>query len=1026
MRKVLGLDLGTNSIGWCLISEKEKNVPDDILAGGVRIFQEAVEAKTRTPKNKARRDARMTRRVIQRRRRRKARLRNYLVSLGWLPESLANDANPESWFNSVGDVYQLRKKGLDSRLTKEEFSRVLLHLCARRGFLSNRKTSLMDLYRSGDPDVLEILGSDSEDDETAGEDLSDEQRDEETAFKKEISELRKAIAASGTRTLGEYLAGLPLHERKRAKRTDRDMYEQEFDALWNRQHELVPDTVTDDIRLAIHEIVFFQRPLKLKKNRRGRCSLEPSRFRAAKATLEAQEFRLRQDVNNLRYIDLTTGEWLLLSNEQRESLSEALQQQATMNWSKVRKLLRLNSRVKLNLQDSKPSLTGNRTLCKIRNVDESFWDQLVSDGKHSRFVEDLLTIDNRYALYCRLVKAWHLPRTQALAYASLEFEPGFANLSIKAMRRMLPYLRQGMIFSDARVAAGYGYEVEDKPLRHRLGEPPDARNPVVQKSLYEVRRLVNAVIREHGKPDAIRIEMARDLKQTAKQKKAYDNQRKKNEKANSEAAEQYETVRSRNPHLALSEFPSRTDLIRYRLWKEASGVCIYIGKEIGLTELWTAAVEVDHILPYSRSLDDSYMNKVVCVAEANREKGNRLPYEAWPKERFDQIVQCAKKVPGPKQKRISRREMDSIDDFIARQLNDTRYISRLVLDYVRTAVSDVSVSTGATTAFLRSRWGLNNILAETGEKTRSDHRHHFIDAVVVVLVNRRTYQMLATAASRSNAASDSERLRRMELDEPISDLRRKVVRIADQMVVSHAVNRKLTGALHEDTFRGSLANGDITRRVAVDGNIKASDIERIVDSTLRERLREHLNKHGGKCKEAFAQPFPLGKDRYLRHVKIRSAKAPKPGTYMELTDRTGQIQRRSNFGNTHHVEIFRDAKGKAKARFVTTYDAAGRARPANGERPCPIVDKSVGEGEEFLYALHINDAVLVEQHGEASIYRVQKLERDANRIELRHHIAATLNDKNESIRKSVSTLVNQYGMQRIDVSTLGRAPVTLD
>ena len=1020
MRKVLGLDLGTNSIGWALITEKEKNVPDELIDGGVRIFQEAVDAKFRTPKNRARRDARMIRRVIQRRRRRKARLRNYLISIGWLPPELADRPDPESWFNSMGDPYALRKRGLDKELSAEEFSRVLLHLCARRGFLSNRKTLLRDLYSSDDPDLLGLLGDRVDGDVTESEGLSDEQRTEESAFKKEIADLREEIAESGARTLGEHLAGLPLHERKRAKRTDRAMFEHEFNQLWNKQQEVNSQSMRDDIRLTTHEIIFFQRPLKLKKNRRGRCSLEPSRFRAAKGTLEAQEFRLLQDVNNLRFIDLRTGEWLLPSQNQRLALLEALHSQATMSWSKIKKIIGLNSRVTLNLQESKPHLTGNRTVSKLRSIDADFWDELESTGKQYAFAEDLLTIRNRYALYNRLTRAWQLPRQKALEFAATELEPGFANLSLKAMRQLLPFLRKGKIYSDARIAAGYGYEVTDEPTRSRLGQPPEVRNPVVQKSMHEVRKLVNAVIREFGKPDAVRIEMARDLKQTAKQRAAYQKQRRANESANAEAGEQYKIICDQNPHLRLREYPSRDDLIRYRLWKEAAGICIYTGRSIGLTELWSPSVEVDHILPYSRALDDSYMNKVVCFAEANRAKGNRLPFEAWSKDQVEQIVQHAKKFPRPKIKRIIRREMDSIDDFISRQLNDTRYISRLVLGFVRTAIPDVSISTGASTAFLRSMWGLTNIVGDTGEKTRDDHRHHFVDAVVVALTNRRIYQKMATEASRSDDHLDSDRLRRLNIPAPMANLREKVQKRTDKIVVSHAVNRKLTGALHEDTFRGALQNGDISRRVLVDASITASNILKIVDDDLRKRLQEHLDDNNGNTKEAFAQPFSLGKGRYLRHVKIRSAKTPKPGSYMELKDQSGQIQRRANFGNTHHVEVYRDSKGKPKGRFVTMFEAARRVKPPKNLPPREIIDHSVAEGEHFLFALHINDAAIAERDGQGEIFRVQKLERDTGKIVLREITAARLDRKDQEIRKSISTLVDQYKMYPVDISILGR------
>jgi len=1019
VRQILGLDLGPNSIGWSLVLEQEKNVSIDITAGGVRIFQEAVDAKTRTPKNQARRVARLTRRVIQRRAKRKRKLTNYLISIGWLPGEMMHMPEPERWFNATGNAYELRKKGLDEALSLEEFSRVMLHMCARRGFLSNRKIALIDFYNSDDPDVLSAFSDDGNDEQEYLEsaDLSPEDKDEQTAFEKEITDLRDDIDVARARTLGEFLASLPYHQRKRARRTDRRMYQSEFELLWKVQQEFSPEVFTVERNLACYEIIFFQRPLKLRKNRRGKCSLETSRYRCAKAKLEAQEFRLLQDINHLSYTDRTTGEWVQLSNEQKDVLCQKLESQGTMAWSAARKLLGLNNRVKFNLERSKKKLQGNITVAKLRKVDSEFWKGL-GDIEKGAFVEDLLTIRNRYAAYLRLIRVWKLSKTTALSYAQLEFEPGFAHLSMKALRRLLPYMRQGQMFSEARVLSGYGYESPDADLRATLGEPPEARNPVVQKALYEVRKLVNAIIRVHGKPVAVRVEMARELKLTPKQKKQQDKQKRLNEKLNSQAADEYAVIREKNPHLNLPEWPSRDDKMRYRLWREQSELCVYTGKSIGLTELWTAEIEVDHVLPYSRTLNDSYMNKVVCAAQANRDKSNKTPYEYWGGDegRFDEIRQRLRNYPDPKKGNIERKELDKIDDFISRQLNDTRYISRLVLGYLKTTFADVSVSTGAGTAYLRKQWGLNSILSDTGEKTRADHRHHFIDAVTVGLTNRRTYQSMAHVASRSDMDSGYERLSRLRIDAPIVGLRGKVQKIADEIFVSHAINRKLRGALHEDTFRGIHKSGYVTKRIPVDSGLKASDVARVIDPDLKKFLEGLLDEHGGNEKAAFSEPIELGGGRLLRHVKIRSAKPPKPGVYLELKNARGDVQRRAIFGNTHHVEIYRNAKGKHESRFVTTFDAARRAR----RKRFPIIDRLVPDDATFLFALHINDTVKITLEGKASYYRVQKFARDANALTLRCVRASTLKNSDEMLRKSITALMDQYKMCPVEVDPLGR------
>ncbi|HIA44959.1 MAG TPA: hypothetical protein EYN95_04030 [Methylococcaceae bacterium] len=194
VKKVLGLDLGSNSLGWALLEETNGSA-SSVIDIGSRIFTKAVEDKVPTPKNVKRRDMRLGRRVIQRRSRRKQRMLNYLVSLKLLPSELQGDTQPEIILNELGDPYDLRAKGLDSQLTAYEFGRILLHFVARRGFLSTKRQVAGDLI--DDPDTIVFL---SELDDKPTKDK------EEGAFKADIGEVRAAINESEARTLGEYLS----------------------------------------------------------------------------------------------------------------------------------------------------------------------------------------------------------------------------------------------------------------------------------------------------------------------------------------------------------------------------------------------------------------------------------------------------------------------------------------------------------------------------------------------------------------------------------------------------------------------------------------------------------------------------------------------------------------------------------------------------------------------------------------------------------------------------------------------------
>lgn len=288
MRKALGIDVGSNSIGWAFIIENQQTGGiEEIVHLGSRIFNKSVEDNTPTPKNQKRRQMRLTRRVLERRARRKHNMMHYLVKQRLLPAELAESAQPEIPLNKLGDPYELRSKALNQQLTPHQFGRVLLHFVARRGFLSSKKSVLGDLM--DDPDIqvyLEEIEAHNTSDKTQSA-QEKEQKKEEGQFKAEIDQLRERITQSGARTLGEYLFkyGQP-NKRNRAHnadvlRTDRAMYREELQAIWAQQQQYFTH-LPDDFVERIEKIIFYQRPLKLKKDRIGICSLEPKKYRAKK------------------------------------------------------------------------------------------------------------------------------------------------------------------------------------------------------------------------------------------------------------------------------------------------------------------------------------------------------------------------------------------------------------------------------------------------------------------------------------------------------------------------------------------------------------------------------------------------------------------------------------------------------------------------------------------------------------------------------------------------------------------------
>jgi len=973
---------------------------------GVRIFQRAVEDKTPTPKNHARRNARMARRIIDRRARRKQKMLSFLVQNGFLPKALQNNSQPEITLNELGDPYELRAKSLDSPLTEFELGRAILHLVQRRGFQSNRKTLLGDMI--DDPDMLAIF---SEEDPLENK--------EETAFKKDIAVLREKIQAENCRTLGEYLNGLPKGQVKRnrareggALRTDRQMYKDEFWQIIKAQRPHHPNLET--IQEVLYEIIFFQRPLKLKKDRVGKCSLEPSKSRAKKAWQAFQRYRYLQDINSIRIFESYTSQWNELTSTDREKLIKLFEHDAKPTLDKIEKTLGLSRNHQLNFESAtNKNFKGNLTVIAIRK-EYPAWENL-SQNQQKALEEDLVTFESKKALKSRLINYWGLDLDTALNLCLVELEPEHSDISLKAINKLLPYLEQGMIFSDARVAAGYGYEVKQIEVLDELPAPPDIPNPIVMKGLHELKRVVNAIIKEYGKPDVIRLEMARDLEMNSKRYKAFTSQQNKNTKLNEEAQSQFENIAGQNKHLGLSKYASHTDKIKYRLWQEQQNRCAYSNKQISLTELFTGAVEVDHILPYSLTLNDSYMNKVVCFASENQYKGQKTPQEAFgsDEEKWNQIEHAIANWYG---KGLSSKRdafyqtTDDLDkDFIGSQLTDTRYISREALHYLKKLGVDVNTVKGQVTSWIRHIWGMNSIIDQNkAQKDRADHRHHAIDAAVIACIDRSFYNTVVSVAKKLEKTGSEINIKDLHIDTLFSDYRQQVAKRLDEIIIAHAPERKITGALHEDTGIGYIDGVGAVYRKNLDENFTARNVGNIIDPVVKKLVENHLELHGGRPKQAFTSKTPLfhldGKTP-IKRVRVLQSKATLSDlekTKLGIKDQKGKVFKWMTLGNTHHVEIYQHKKTqKYKSVFVTALEAKQRVN----QKQSPI--KSVLDDEhDFLFALHKNGLVQV---NDGDIFRVQKIETTSNRLMLRNHVASTLNNKEQEIHKSLSTLLKDRG-----------------
>ena len=923
---ILGLDVGTNSIGWavvdCDIQEGEHQgifagcKPVSLRALNSRIFLDMLEAKTKVPKNQKRRAARGARNRRAYYKQRRKELVEILIDEGLLPADYRQ--NPEQILNRIDREYGERKVGkawsknwaitekgccspyamrnfaLEEKLEPHEFGRLLLHLQRRRGYFSNRGAKYVDLIKLLSLKTLE-------DDENA---MKAEEKKETGMVLAAISELDKKLNGH---TLGQFIwqesqnrqippQRITLFDFGRARqhqgktvidrlqfRAKREMYEQEFDAIWQKQNDF--HRLSDNLDLRIKDKIFYQRPLRSQKGVVGNCNIYPHKKRSALMRLEYQEFRTLQVINNIKIKEKP------LNPEQRQQLLTLaddpgrLNDKGRISWKKVASALGvkhgdINYGQGGDTGEGKTGLLGNRTAQAIsHSIGIDAWQEL--GEKRTDLVEDLLTIHDKKALYNRLVEHWKFAphrgednpdKEGALGLAMNEqLEDGYGKHSLKAVKKLLPHLRAGKDYYKAVEAIGKAESITQtsraagKDYLLEVEDIPNIANPVVQKALYEIRRVVNSIIKRYGKPAIIRMEMAREMKSSKKHRAAITSQQKANRKRNEDAEEEILEYyhAGKNPNIHLEEIRggvrrvSVADRNKFKMWKyEQKEKCPYCQTHIGSNQLFSGEAEIEHILPYT-GFRQSYMNTVVSCRNCNQEKGKKTPYEAWgmDADRWPRIEEFAKenyvREVHPKQRNILTKKHNPEDeeDFVKRQLNDTRYIAAATKKLLERYGVPIDVNTGAASGELRRRWGLNNVLprepdsgayikttgeivdierydAERAEKSRQDHRHHAVDAFVVAMTDRAMLKAMIEVhqqeqdnkePSRQKTREDWIKYKRLGLPDSWRDegnlhniLREKL----NATVVSHMVKRKVWGALHEETLYGK---SHFSQRLNIEG-----------------------------------------------------------------------------------------------------------------------------------------------------------------------------------------------------------------
>ncbi|HWW63159.1 MAG TPA: type II CRISPR RNA-guided endonuclease Cas9 [Sphingomonadaceae bacterium] len=988
---------------------------------GVRIFGSSPNGAGRDPKSGAslavdRRTARAMRRRRDRYIRRRSVFLDTLIRYGLMPAD-----TDEAKLVAAKNPYSIRARALTERLEPYEIGRALFHLNQRRGFLSNRKA--------------ERRSKDSEDGKIASG----------------AKALDQAMAEAGADTLGQFLAGRSEKRvRLNGESQGYDFYPQrrhveyEFQRIWEEQAKHHPILLTEEARAALHRILFFQRPLKEPVVGvclfAGRYGIARDERRLPKAHPLFQERRLYEEVNQLEIT--TPGEApRKLTLDQRDKLILASRDKRKVAFTSLAKTLKLQPGESFNkASEARTDLTGNEVRAVLGDKKRfgAAWHHKTPEAQWE-IIERLIDEENPEALHDYLTGTCGLGEEAADAVAKAPLPEGFGRLGETATRRILEQLKTGEIngapltYSQAVEACGWHHsddrtgevldrlpyygELLSRDIPPGTFDPRDLEggrrekkierywgkitNPTVHIGLRQLEKLVNAIIAVHGRPDQIVVELARELNLSEKDKDEH-NRRIRKDTADAQA-------RSRK---LIEEGIADTgaNRARLKLWEELAGnpvdrFCPYCGdagKLIGFRALFSDEVDIDHVIPYSRSLDDSAANKVVAHRNCNRAKGNKTPYERWGSdpERWDRIAAQVANLRKSKQWRFGPDAMERVEKdggFLARQLTDTQYLSRLAGKYLRSLYPTkedgrVFVITGRMTAMLRRLWALNDVLDDSkivenknsnAPKNRLDHRHHAIDAFVCAVTSQSLLTRIAAAAGR---AEEKDLDRQFEdLPEPwpgyLPELRARLLATVVSFKPDHGRKgvpspmRDVTAArLHDDTAYG------LTGEVGPDGRTPVvvkrvaflslepkdiSDPERIRDATLRADLYRATQGLSGT---AFQQALMQFKEthpvfRGIRHVRVLGER---PGTttlsVIPIKDKAGRA--------------FKAYKGNANARFIvwrlpdggwkhsTVSVFAAHQRGYELPRPHPAAKK--------ILDLRQNDLVAIERDGTRAIMRVVK------------------------------------------------------
>jgi CRISPR-associated endonuclease Csn1 len=877
-----GFDLGIASCGWSVLDEREPH--PTIVAAGTWMFDAPETDKERKLKNVVRRTNRGMRRNIRRRAQRMDAVRRLFAELGLIDSAnkhaleIADTENPKARLNP----WRCRAEGLDRLLSNGELAVALGHIARHRGYRSNSKSGEANLA----PDDKKMLKGAAEFQEKSGK----------------------------YRTLGQALWIDPELSQKKRNRSDsysrtpmRRELEHEARLLIRKQRGFGNAVASEDFEAAYiggalfdrpysppgkhyppaPKIggAFFQRPLQNSVALLGDCPFVPNEKRASKRCYSFERFRLLSRLVNLS-ID-HAGKRRRLTREEVRIAAADFGAQRKLTYKTLRTRLQLppeagfagvpSEKEAHDIAARKGDAAAGSYILR-QTLGEHMWSDLSTNPEKLDFITFVLTFyEDVQEIEAQLVDGVADASTIAAVMSGVQSGAfgdwtGAGHISAAACRILIPHLEAGLTYDAACEAVGWDHSAP------RNIELSDISSPVARKALSEVLKQCKALIREFGRPGRIHIEMARDvgkgIEERQRIERGLDRRNAEMDKAAAEFASP--DIAGRPPRRGTDE------LLRYELWKEQLGRCLYCDTYLSPRCLVTSdnSVQVDHILPIGRFGDDSFLNKTLCCSGCNQNKRARTPHEwlsASPQTRWEHFevgVNGNPNMKGMKKRNYLLKDASEVEGaFRSRNLNDTRWACRAFLAEAAKFYPEqdgkrrIFARPGRITSRFRIAWGVQSLKYGSDGNRISDERNHALDAIVTACVSEGYLQRATRQLQREEESGGHRSF--VGLPPPWASFREDVLAAFDQAFVARAERRRARGKAHDATIK-QVREVDgrtvVYERKAVE-KLTLKDLDRIKGAERNGNLIGELARWIDNGKPADSRPLSPKGDP-VRKVRI--------------------------------------------------------------------------------------------------------------------------------------------------------------